>query len=755
LAPAKDKNSKDNKIIKEVIKPLQPPWKNRLLKHVKDASESIFIISPTLKTEVIKWITNLLLDEPPEGKFNVRVMTRLNEEELIDGKSDLEALEMLSNLSLGPEFRMEFRGVENLNANVLIFDNKRIIITSGGLSNKGLTTNLEYGIYITKPKLVGKILADFEEYWSSADELKLPDLKYFISQIQEHDTSVGGFLKLGTSIMPHGKDIEDIGPLEGETLAKKYLSSARDHEEMGEYEKALDFYNKALVATPKAVDILRDKAVMLRDDLNRPDDALETFNKILTIEPKDERASLDSGVILAEKHMYWDALLKLDITTNANPSNEAAWFWKAKVLSDIPGRIEDALRCLDEVIKNDPNNEEAWYLKGSILSRYLDRFSEADRCFNTVTRINPKSEKAWVDKGKNLFLNLNKPVDSLKCFDKVTKLNKNNASGWFYKGKILAETYKKDKESLRCFSEAIRLEPDYKDALYYHGKLLATKLSEPEKAKESLEKIISNNDCDLEALFELGLLYGKELDNSDEAINQFMSSICVRLPEQEPKEQSKMDQGEKFDKFAEVLKYLDEVTVNEPRNHKAWYLKGAILDRNYSRFEDALKCYDEATKINGNFKEAWFDKAIILTSVYGRNEDAIKCLNKVISLDKRDEDAWYEKGKALMDDQKYEDALACFEKVTKLNPKNVHAYDNIANSLTNLSRLKDSIEYYDKAIKLDDKNPGYWYDKGNSYLALRKYAEALNCYKQALNINPNHELALKNFETYSDKNNWV
>ena len=60
-----------------------------------------------------------------------------------------------------------------------------------------------------------------------------------------------------------------------------------------------------------------------------------------------------------------------------------------------------------------------------------------------------------------------------------------------------------------------------------------------------------------------------------------------------------------------------------------------------------------------------------------------------------------------------------------------------------------------KKLKLDKNNSSLWYNKGNALLSLRRNPEALNCYKQALNINPNHELALKNFETYSDKNNWV
>ena len=136
------------------IEPIQPPWKNILLKHVKEAKESIFIITPVIKTEVTKRITNILLDSPPDGEFNLKVMTRLNEEDFIEGRSDLEALDTFSNLQLGPGFKLEFRGVGNLNANVFIFDKKKAIITSSRLAASALLTNLEYGFLITDNKLL-------------------------------------------------------------------------------------------------------------------------------------------------------------------------------------------------------------------------------------------------------------------------------------------------------------------------------------------------------------------------------------------------------------------------------------------------------------------------------------------------------------------------------------------------------------------------------------------------------------------------
>lgn len=67
------------------------------------------------------------------------------------------------------------------------------------------------------------------------------------------------------------------------TQGQKFL-----HE--GDFEKALSFFEQALLSDQQNPDLWNFKGVALRS-LGRYDEALECFNKSLEIEPRDKKAS--------------------------------------------------------------------------------------------------------------------------------------------------------------------------------------------------------------------------------------------------------------------------------------------------------------------------------------------------------------------------------------------------------------------------------------------------------------------------------
>jgi len=63
-------------------------------------------------------------------------------------------------------------------------------------------------------------------------------------------------------------------------------------------------------------------------------------------------------------------------------------------------------------------------------------------------------------------------------------------------------------------------------------------------------------------------------------------------------------------------------------------------------------------------------------------------------------------------------------------------------------------EECNKAIELYEYDIDAWYNKGNVLVHLKRFEDALTCFETAINLNPTHESAAKNFEHYSDKENW-
>jgi tetratricopeptide (TPR) repeat protein len=64
------------------------------------------------------------------------------------------------------------------------------------------------------------------------------------------------------------------------------LNKANVLQDLQRYDEALQYYDKVLEIDPKDIDALYDKASVL-EDLERYDEALQYYDKVLDIDPKD------------------------------------------------------------------------------------------------------------------------------------------------------------------------------------------------------------------------------------------------------------------------------------------------------------------------------------------------------------------------------------------------------------------------------------------------------------------------------------
>jgi len=126
------------------------------------------------------------------------------------------------------------------------------------------------------------------------------------------------------------------------------------------------------------------------------DAAFEAFEEVLQLNPKNKKALLNKEVIsnkkgkrknktnmktafewyiegirLVDKGMLHDALNAFDEVLKLNPKNEGAWNNKAVVLVQ-KGDLDGALLACDEALKINPKNEDAWIGKGGILEQKGD-----------------------------------------------------------------------------------------------------------------------------------------------------------------------------------------------------------------------------------------------------------------------------------------------------------------------------------------------------------------------------------------------
>jgi hypothetical protein len=149
------------------MKILKTPWKNELMELVSQSKKSIKITSPFLKENVCNELLSV-----KNKHTQLELITSFKLMNIYSGSLDLAGLENIIN-SDGV-----VKNYSKLHSKIYLFDDEKVIITSGNLTNGGLLNNYEYGIYTTNVQVVSTVVNDFSLMSSSENigKIKLTDI---------------------------------------------------------------------------------------------------------------------------------------------------------------------------------------------------------------------------------------------------------------------------------------------------------------------------------------------------------------------------------------------------------------------------------------------------------------------------------------------------------------------------------------------------------------------------------------------------
>lgn len=136
--------------------------------------------------------------------------------------------------------------------------------------------------------------------------------------------------------------------------AYDYATRGNAYHEAGDYEQALEAYNRALKLMPDHADALYNRGLTLRK-LGRCDDALRDYDRALELKPDRPATLCNRGVALIRTQRYDDAIKDLNRALELRPNHDVALYNRACAYS-LMGRFEEALRDLEAAIKGDEGN---------------------------------------------------------------------------------------------------------------------------------------------------------------------------------------------------------------------------------------------------------------------------------------------------------------------------------------------------------------------------------------------------------------
>jgi tetratricopeptide (TPR) repeat protein len=319
--------------------------------------------------------------------------------------------------------------------------------------------------------------------------------------------------------------------------------------QLGKYEEALEYYDKALEIDSEYVSGYNLKGVVL-DRLKRYNEALTCYNRALELDQNYIHAWHNKGLTLA----------KLD-------------------------RKEQALESFDNALKIDNTYGFSWYSKGTVLEQ-LGRLPEALECFYNTERTG-----YWtILVGMNIErIESGLIPDKLKYYDRILEQDNNNLEALVDKGTTLYQLGRND-EALKCIERALEIDGNYVVALHNKGVILDTYLQNPDEALIYYDKVLEIKSDWALPWFNKGSIYFKKNDYN-KALTYY--NRALELDQNYFKAwYSKGEVLEKLGRDVDALECYNKALEIDNLNIAVWANKAKVLEK-LGRDEDALECYNK------------------------------------------------------------------------------------------------------------------------------------------------------------------
>ncbi len=160
---------------------LKSPWVETFHRLLGEAEKNLLLVSPFVKRSQVSQIISHMQTRGISDSIRVNLITDIRPESALSGSTDLEAV-----VDLGKSFSdFDLTHLPSLHAKVYVADRKLAVVTSGNLTNNGLSGNIEYGVAFRDHKTVGEIRKDFEEYARLGARISISEIAALAEEFQE------------------------------------------------------------------------------------------------------------------------------------------------------------------------------------------------------------------------------------------------------------------------------------------------------------------------------------------------------------------------------------------------------------------------------------------------------------------------------------------------------------------------------------------------------------------------------------------
>jgi tetratricopeptide (TPR) repeat protein len=329
--------------------------------------------------------------------------------------------------------------------------------------------------------------------------------------------------------------------------------------EKGNYEKALEYYDNALLKDRKDYGSLYSKGVTL-GNLERYFEAIEVFKTAEKIKETDENLYIEMGYAYYNVGNFKDSIDTYKKVLKLNSKNTEAITWIA-YNNVMLGDYDEAITLCDQALAIDKGYDFAYETKGEAYY-YNEEFKEAIKYYNMAIAENPTNIENYILKSSSLGM-LGEYTDAIKLLLETNHLYPNQSMILQSLGDVYSEI-EEHSNAIRYYEDAFKLDDKSVELAanigwgYYYEQNY-------EQAKNYAKKALELDNSYSDALF-LDKTIKNEKRPEAEKIVEFITENYLYIDKVENFEQKSKDflaktnvTNEDINKFIELIRIKEDI----------------------------------------------------------------------------------------------------------------------------------------------------------------------------------------------------
>ncbi len=244
------------------------------------------------------------------------------------------------------------------------------------------------------------------------------------------------------------------------------FKSAQRLQANGEFNRAIELYNKLLAIDPDVPEVLNNLGNALRD-VGRLDDAVAIYRRALKIKPNFSAAYNNLGLAQGRMGSFGDALESYRHAVSVNPDFADAYNNEGNALVNL-GRTGEAISSYRKAIALRTGFVEAQTNLGNAL-RDLGHLEEAFEWQKRACECNPRIPETYYNCG-NVLLDLLRLDEAHDAYSRALKLRENYPRALVALARVMRLKAQFAEAEEAC-QRALRIEPKFAEALSFLGEL--------------------------------------------------------------------------------------------------------------------------------------------------------------------------------------------------------------------------------------------------------------------------------------------